>query len=161
MYCPKCGKQLENDSKFCTNCGNPIHNIGVNSYPNYQPLNYKESPNNQKKSGTSNNNTIMIIIILISLGVLIFGLIKIFSSKTNSGTNVEAKERTIMIYMTGSDLEDSGLASEDLNDIVPSQIDLENIKKINKFSAFQNRFIPLPYMILKRVYPWGSSSLEK
>ncbi|MBQ4634582.1 MAG: zinc-ribbon domain-containing protein [Bacilli bacterium] len=127
MYCPKCGKQLENDSKFCTNCGNPIHNIGVNSYPNYQPLNYKESPNNQKKSGTSNNNTIMIIIILISLGVLIFGLIKIFSSKTNSGTNVEAKERTIMIYMTGSDLEDSGLASEDLNDIVPSQIDLENI----------------------------------
>ncbi|MBQ6935041.1 MAG: GNAT family N-acetyltransferase [Clostridia bacterium] len=33
------------------------------------------------------------------------------------------------------------------------KIDLENIKKINKFSAFQNRFIPLPYMILKRVYP--------
>ena len=24
MYCPKCGKDLNNDAKFCTNCGYQI-----------------------------------------------------------------------------------------------------------------------------------------
>lgn len=24
MYCNKCGKQLKDDAKFCTACGNPV-----------------------------------------------------------------------------------------------------------------------------------------
>lgn len=33
------------------------------------------------------------------------------------------------------------------------KIDLAEIKKINKFSAIENWFIPVPYMIFKKIYP--------
>lgn len=26
MYCTNCGEKLENDARFCPECGNPVHN---------------------------------------------------------------------------------------------------------------------------------------
>lgn len=146
MFCSKCGNKLEPNSRFCPICGNQIQDKQVsapiqdatsyqqpnyqyqqNIYPNYQKVpSYQQPENNQvNKPPKKNNNAILIIIIIISLGVLGFGLVKIFSGNDNN--NVPEKARTLMVYMTGSDLESkAGYATNELSAIIPTNVDLEN-----------------------------------
>ena len=45
MFCTKCGSKLENNSKFCINCGNPtnINTYNTNSNKNNVEYNKKDS----------------------------------------------------------------------------------------------------------------------
>lgn len=137
MFCSKCGNKLEPNSKFCPKCGNQMQ--ANNEQQVYQQLNYQQpvyqQPNYQyqttyQQPQAKNNNAIMIIIIIIALLVLGFGLFSIFNGNGSGLPLAPSKDRTIMIYMTGSDLEDTGLATEDLSDIVPEQTDIENVNVI-------------------------------
>ena len=90
MYCQNCGNKLENDSAFCTTCGYKVQNNIINS--------------NKK----ININFILIIsIIVVTIICLFMGVLILFDGEDN---------RTIMIYMVGSNLESkSGLATNDLS----------------------------------------------
>ena len=37
MYCAKCGNQMPNDSKFCSQCGSPVETTPAASAPGDQP----------------------------------------------------------------------------------------------------------------------------
>ena len=69
-----------------------------------------------------NNSKITTIVVLI---ILVIGLSLYFFN--SSGNNVD-KKRTIMIYMSGSDLESkAGAATSDINAINPSEVDLNTM----------------------------------
>lgn len=110
MKCSKCGSEVNGINGFCPVCGNPLNNQ-VNSHQNN--INYS-SP---KKDGFK--KIILIIMFFVTLLLIIVSIVLgLTLSKVNS--------RTIMIYMAGSNLESSsGIATADLESIVPSEVDLE------------------------------------
>ena len=110
MKCSKCGGEVNGINGFCPVCGNPLNNQ-VNSQQNN--INYS-SP---KKDGLK--KIILIIMFFVTLLLIIVSIVLgLTLSKVNS--------RTIMIYMAGSNLESSsGIATADLESIVPSEVDLE------------------------------------
>ena len=95
MYCQNCGNKTDSDSIFCTKCGFKI----------------KDETNiiNQNKNKKDINKILIISIITMAIICFIIGLFIILGGKDS---------RTIMIYMTGSDLESrAGLATIDLKHI--------------------------------------------
>lgn len=107
MFCNKCGSKLEIGDKFCSNCGNLI----------------TTSPKPKENIKQKNNNLYKQIIIgTLSLMVIVLSVIAIVSVINK----FQRDTRTIMIYMSGSNLEsDSGIATADLASIVSEEIDLE------------------------------------
>ena len=66
MYCNKCGKQIDDNSKFCPECGNPINN--------YQPTNVESMTTVQPKQESGNAkiyNVLSYIGILWLIGLLV------------------------------------------------------------------------------------------
>ena len=114
MICPKCGKEISEGKKFCTQCGAKIEEVNVNNniineenvdnninkdiiVDNTQKneeyvnnVNYSNSVNNKNVDNISNkkNNgliiTLVIVIVAIIIGISIFILWKVNSNKVNS-----------------------------------------------------------------------------
>lgn len=147
-FCNKCGNQVQNQQ--LNNYQQP--NYSQNQYSNYQNVPTYQMPSNYQEP-KSGNNLAIIIVIISFLAIILITLLLIPDKNNpvsnqpnnpqnnqqnnqqsnypnNQPDNLPAKDRTIMIYMTGSDLEDKGFASNDLNDIVPAKTDLENVNVI-------------------------------
>lgn len=102
MKCGNCGALLSNNQGICSNCGYSI--------------NYNVPPKD-------NNNKLYRIIILSMLCVITLLLAGVAIVICLDDNKIES--RTIMVYMSGSNLEtDNGIATADLESIVPSSVDL-------------------------------------
>lgn len=51
-FCPKCGKEVKEDSAFCSNCGNPLSNGQDNLDSNSEHAEYVEFSNYQEKESS-------------------------------------------------------------------------------------------------------------
>lgn len=103
MKCGNCGALLSNNQGICSNCGYSI--------------NYNVPPKD------NNNNKLYRIIILSMLCVITLLLAGVAIVICLDDNKIES--RTIMVYMSGSNLEtDNGIATADLESIVPSSVDL-------------------------------------
>ena len=72
MNCPKCGSELSENQKFCTNCGAKINTKNVNSL-----------------------QTIIIILLVVwALGLITFAMLK--SNKTQNTTSAETKQEHVI-----------------------------------------------------------------
>ncbi len=101
MKCGNCGALLSNNQSVCSNCGYSI--------------NYNVPPKNNNKL-----YRIIILSMLCVITLLLAGVAIIICLDDN-----KIESRTIMVYMSGSNLEtDSGIATADLESIVPSSVDL-------------------------------------
>lgn len=95
--------------------GQQIYNNG--------PVYYNQTPIRNK--GAKGLKIAIFICILLLIGIGAFWIFKFCTDENLKNTN--KINRTVMIYMVGSDLEaDNKLATYDLNDINPENIDLEN-----------------------------------
>ena len=85
MYCPKCGKDLNNDAKFCTNCGYQIvkENLTETKEINVKVIKEVENnPNfNKKEIKETNNNGVIICLCTIIVLLLVIVLIVINNNK--------------------------------------------------------------------------------
>lgn len=132
--------------------GQPANNLGYYNQPqnsgmnigqpnrqvNYQAQNYgqyPQMPNSVPTAPQKNKNRkkkiIVITIVVLLLIAVIVGSILLFRNKNgetskNKTHREVSMNRTIMIYMVGSDLENFGSASAELNHIRSNNIDLEN-----------------------------------
>ena len=98
-----------------------------------QPMGYPQQPNMMNQLPKKNNKSVFVIIgIIIAVAAVAIACIFLFGNGENEPSKKKNRpepsmERTIMIYMVGSDLEDTnGLASSELSHINPSNIDLKN-----------------------------------
>ncbi|MCK4554744.1 zinc-ribbon domain-containing protein [Candidatus Parcubacteria bacterium] len=86
MYCKNCGKKLEGNQKFCTNCGTPFSNINNNKNdtpPKTEPL----SATTHKKSSLSVGRIITILVVISMVGVGIYNSLDEDSiTKSNEGS---------------------------------------------------------------------------
>lgn len=100
MKCGNCGALLSNNQGICSNCG---YNINYNVPPKDNKL-YR----------------IIILSMLCVITLLLAGVAIVICLDDN-----KIESRTIMVYMSGSNLEtDNGIATADLESIVPSSVDL-------------------------------------
>ena len=107
MFCNNCGNKTDINDKFCGNCGNSITRM----------------PEQKRIIKPKNNKMYKKLII----GILLLAVVVLSGVAVLSVTNkFQTNTRTIMIYMSGSNLEsDSGIATADLAAIIPQEIDLE------------------------------------
>ncbi len=114
------------------NIGQPNRQV---SYPTQNYGQYPQMPNSVPTPPVKNKNRkkkiIIITIVVMLLIAVIVGCIFLFGNKKSESSNNKkhrdvSMNRTIMIYMVGSDLENFGSASAELNHIRPNNIDLEN-----------------------------------
>ena len=116
MKCSKCGQELLNDVKFCTNCGS---NIVINEN-NSTPLNTLD---NKKKT---NLRWIIIIVLLSVILVLCVLLLNKKDNKVIVGST--GGTRTIMMYVVGSNLEsNSKIVTAELKSIDYENINLDEV----------------------------------
>ena len=123
MYCSKCGTKLVDGGSFCPQCGNQL--ISSNSVVNNNNLVNNTTCKNKK----NNINTILIISIflVVIIAIVITGGILLSS---NNGS-IFQKNRVVMIYMVGADLESrNGLGTRDLLDLDYKKIEANNTKII-------------------------------
>lgn len=138
MYCNKCGCKLNEDEKFCKQCGSKLlgNSNGLNyPYANKNDLfiydtrnfpikskkiKYNSNYNYEKKNKMYKYALLLSLICFIVAGIFTFiGRDKYFGVKG---------KRTIMIYMIGSDLESKYYsATADINEIIGSDADFNNI----------------------------------
>ena len=116
MFCSNCGTKNEGESKFCSTCGKPINNsFTSNNTPNQVNINNNSKNDNKLK--------LIIIIMVMIILILILGCVALFGF----GINGKINSRTIMMYISGNDLESNGeIVSVDLAAIDSSKINLSN-----------------------------------
>ncbi len=89
MYCPKCGKEIEDSSTFCKFCGNKIE------------YNNKKNENEIKKEKWYKRKWILIIFLIISTPFLLFPIPLILMWKSDDVTQLFKKVTTgIFIFLT-------------------------------------------------------------
>lgn len=98
MFCQKCGKELNDNAKFCENCGTPT-NLPVSNQNQNNAQNmgsYTETSNAPKKKGNTVLKTIVVIIIIIFSISLISGIASVFREldSTNTSNSVSNTETT-------------------------------------------------------------------
>ena len=74
MFCNKCGKKNKKDSKFCFNCGINLEEkkkINVNELQVSAKVGYYA-------------RIVALILLIINIGIILFGIISLFSSTSNS-----------------------------------------------------------------------------
>ena len=107
MFCTKCGTKLDDYACVCNNCGKPV----VRSY-NQPAMQYYNPPARKKKKAW-----IFLVIFLI------LGVATAATMMHKGGKKTGKAERTIMLYMIGSNLEsNNGLATKQINEILKSNI---------------------------------------
>ena len=116
MVCPNCGKQLNENEKFCDNCGTNITNnqsinqdiqletnqlTNENVQPMYnQPVTENIQPEKSQEKNKKNNTglVIIIIILIIVLGSLIyFFVLKKDDNKTNNTNTNQQENKTTTV----------------------------------------------------------------
>ena len=126
MKCPNCGQEYNEGVRFCGKCGTSLNNVAPsnNIYTyGYQPNNQQMVSNNPQQIVYPNqtayyqqpkkNNKVLLIAICV-VAVICFGLIGSFIRKMI----FIPKDRTVLIYMAGSDLESElAIASADLDSL--------------------------------------------
>lgn len=71
-YCPNCGTGVDENNKFCSNCGQPLKIVNDNSNPNVAPQYHSQPPSKKR------NSTGSIIVFVILLIILIFPAVRYF-----------------------------------------------------------------------------------
>lgn len=128
------GQPMNNQGYY--NQPNPGMNVGQPnrqvSYPGYNPYPQQQMPipvdNKPKKN---KKKIIILMVVLVLIVVAVIACIFLFGNKKGGNKNEKnhreiSIDRTIMIYMVGSDLENYGNASAELNHIRPNNIDIKN-----------------------------------
>lgn len=76
-FCPKCGKQIEESSKFCTNCGTSLNTA------------FQTFPNNQMQTQKKNNTALIIgIASIVVIAIIAICVIPFFSFITSKKTEI-------------------------------------------------------------------------
>ncbi len=148
-YCPKCGNKIAIDTKFCNKCGANLADAALNSKEDMKATVFANSSiankttvnlDNVKSYNTYNSNyrapkksgvgslLLLLIVLIVMFGAAIGGML-VLSGGLDIGFPIGNKNnRTVMIYMVGSDLESKyGAASMDIAEMLNSKYDLENI----------------------------------
>lgn len=83
MYCPKCGSELSNGSKFCSKCGTAVlsTNISEKLKKNTLITTSASVPNQNNK----NHKVCMIVIIVVALMIIILGVV-LFGGRSYKAT---------------------------------------------------------------------------
>lgn len=84
MFCPECGKQVEDDSKFCEHCGHPTDND-----PQESPTRKDESVPNKEKNQNSLKDKRSIMVPITIIGILFFILIIGYLTYSSSGKSTK------------------------------------------------------------------------
>lgn len=120
---------MNNQNQGYPNYGQPNNMNAPQPNPGYPQQPIMNNPGNKK----SNKGMFIIIGVIIAVAVIAVACILMFGNKKTESNGKRknrpepSMERTIMIYMVGSDLEDqNGLASYELSHINPANIDLKN-----------------------------------
>ena len=79
MFCKKCGKQLQEDAKFCLNCGEKI----ISSSPVINES-FKQKPEKESKNDTQKNSGARLGIVIGILAVLVIVVVFVFFGKGNN-----------------------------------------------------------------------------
>ena len=141
-FCAKCGSPYSNNEKFCGSCGEKLDDvekelqlrkaevfaetlnkslINISKDDNFSTHgNYKSVYRDNKKKGK------LPLLAFVLLLFVVFGTLIFLSRDKLFG--IHNGKRTIMIYMTGSDLESKYYsATRDLKEMVTSGADFENL----------------------------------
>lgn len=98
MFCPKCGKQLPDNAKFCTGCGAQIGQV-KNYIPNTQQSDFpSQIEMAQKSKETENKNkrtmiilfSILIVLILVAVGMAVF-----YFKEINNDSRIESVQKEL------------------------------------------------------------------
>lgn len=121
-FCGHCGKPLQAGQNFCANCGAKQDSqqvIGAQTGINVEAANNTiPTPKKPKKK----------LWIGIGVGIAVATITIVVVSLILSGT-LNGKDRTIMVYMIGSDLEsEAAAASLDINEMKDANFDPEHTK---------------------------------
>lgn len=117
-YCVRCGTNIQIGQNFCTNCGAPqTPQVQQVSPPLQAPANNTQTKPNKNKSKLWLAICAPLVLIIVVVMVVAIGL------------NSVGKDRTIMVYMIGSDLESqSAAASLDITEMMEANFDPEHTK---------------------------------
>ena len=150
MYCPGCGKKVNDDSLFCSSCGTklnvqkeqpkqeevkPVIQVTqVNETPPVvqQPIQSNYVPPVQPKKGLAGWQKGVIVGLLSLVLVLMIALVVSTFVGRSRGSSLFSKNknynsRTVMIYLVGSNLESQVFsATADMAQLDPTQIDFDN-----------------------------------
>ena len=149
MYCSQCGSYINNNSKFCGTCGNPLVNCNSVSMNNYDiGIKEKQGKNNDKKIFLLLSGCIIVLVltIVLILGIRFFksdfgrSIFNNGSSDNNASSNnkdgykqldIDKGTRTLMIYVIGSNLESQmGAATSDIEEMIDSNFNDEDINVV-------------------------------
>ncbi|MBR3236754.1 zinc-ribbon domain-containing protein [Candidatus Saccharibacteria bacterium] len=119
-FCVKCGKPLQPGQNFCANCGFKLTDSVTNSS---NPMLQQNVPVMQPVKKMKKKfwiwfsvGTAVVLALIIGVAVAVM-------------LNTKAKDRTIMVYMIGSNLESEGAAASlDINEMKGSSFDGEHTK---------------------------------
>ena len=67
-YCPKCGKEVTEDTKFCPNCGNPLSEETVSTeevVPQENPISETVETVKKKVNKYKMNKWLLLIVLLL------------------------------------------------------------------------------------------------
>lgn len=109
MFCPKCGKDLPDNSKFCKYCGSKIKSQGTLSHPP------KSSGNDDKVK----NMIIVGLVALIVVLILVFAAVSTGIFNENSNSNGGMFSNALSSSSSGND--DSGAQSLSLSNFPVSE----------------------------------------
>ena len=132
MFCRKCGKEIINNTNFCSSCGTPVEQVVEPVVPVAEPVQPTPVQTVPVMNSTPVAPVVPVkkkkdkkgIIVIALLSVIVVGL-AIVAFLMFSGGN---SKRTIMIYLDGSTLETDGeIITAELASIDPNKIDLENV----------------------------------
>ena len=129
-FCAKCGKPLQSGQNFCASCGFQQNNFATNvvvpaTQQNVsvmqQNTTLMQQPVTQKKS--KKKLWVGLSVGVVAVLCLIVGVVVAVISSTR------IKDRMIMVYMVGSDLEsEAAAASLDINEMKDANFDQEHTK---------------------------------
>ena len=143
MICNNCGKELDDNLDICDNCGEELSpskkeysneemekaSIFSKTISKYDSKIKIENDDNEESFRTKKKQLItmsqvrtclIVLLIILAAFLLYIGVKQIFKSRSG--------QRTIMIYMVGSDLESKYLAAtKDIDEIIGSDVDFDDI----------------------------------
>ena len=146
MYCPECGKQIEDNSKFCRYCGNQISaNVSSPARAEAKP---RPAPVGNQSNGVAEVNpwgkkywTNLLIVFLIAIPIMIFIFFAcILSGRGSSSfTNTIRGSITPVTYVTIDGITEDG-------SILPTVNLWDNYEQRNRVVAKPNHSAKVKYI---------------
>ena len=88
MFCPKCGTEIQNNSRFCTRCGYRLDNSNFSNCISHTQ---------NRKGNVTSNSTIRLIIIISAIGLVLF-LIWLLGDVSLESANAEENIRKLKTF---------------------------------------------------------------